>query len=157
MESGETFYHKICYFFRTNRANKIKTSFRKLTDCNFLYLMYDKTGLQPVSRPVEQNLGFFPKDLKRCKKRHRQTCYQTFGNRIGQIWPNFYVFFCYSCVLYKTSNQAVTQENPKIPAKFFYVSTDLHFFKFQNKTFNNPILSLRSISRFYSMKYQRNW
>ena len=28
---------------------------------------FNKTGLQPVSRPVEQILGFFPKDLKSAK------------------------------------------------------------------------------------------
>ena len=28
--------------------------------------MIDKTGLQPVSRPVEQILGFYPKGFK-CK------------------------------------------------------------------------------------------
>ena len=29
---------------------------------------FNKTGLQPVSRPVLQILGFFQKVLKRCKK-----------------------------------------------------------------------------------------
>ena len=63
----------------------------------------NKTGLQPVSRPVEQILGFYPKGFKcenvfnKCSApklykvqhlRHCQTCYQTSGNRIGQIWPD---------------------------------------------------------------------
>ena len=32
------------------------------------HLIYNKTGLQPVSRPVEQIVGFFHKDLKRGQK-----------------------------------------------------------------------------------------
>ena len=69
----------------------------------------NKTGLQPVSRPVEKILGFFlkglsatmcsemfkklmaPKLYKVRRLRHRQTCFQTSGHRIGEIWPDFYV------------------------------------------------------------------
>ena len=77
----------------------------------------NKTGLQPVSRPLKQILGFFQKVLKIANKgslsgktvqkggkcvrkiiidyRRLQTCDQTSGNRIGQIWPNFYVVWTY--------------------------------------------------------------
>ena len=65
----------------------------------FDHFSFNKTVLQPVSRPVEQIVRFFPKDLKKVQKmvqtlktlfykvrrlRHRQTCYQTSGNITGQ-------------------------------------------------------------------------
>ena len=63
----------------------------------------DKTGLQPVSRPVEQIVGAkicskmfkkltAPKLYKVQRLRHRQTCYRTSENKTGQIWPDFFIF-----------------------------------------------------------------
>ena len=81
LESSTTRSAMPCLF--TWNVEKIKTRFKKEKKC-----------LQPVSRPVELILGFYPKGLnaKRCLKsyRRRQACFQTSGNRIGEIWPNFF-------------------------------------------------------------------
>ena len=39
------------------------TTFQDLTKCVTSYSNNNKTGLQPVLRPVEQILGFFPKGI----------------------------------------------------------------------------------------------
>ena len=63
---------------------------------------FNKTGLQPVSRPVEQILVqkcvqkmfkklMAPKLYKVQRLWHCQTCFRTSGKRIGQIWPDFHV------------------------------------------------------------------
>ena len=44
----------------------------------------NKTGLQPVSRPVEQIIGFFPKDLKRCKKQCK--LFPGFWGQVAHFW-----------------------------------------------------------------------
>ena len=56
----------------------------------------NKTGLQPVSRPVEQIVGFHSKGLsaKMCSKNVKKAIgskpvFQTSGHRIGEILPDF--------------------------------------------------------------------
>ena len=63
----------------------------------------NKTGLQPVSRPVEwfivqkcvqkliKKLTVPKLNKVRRIQRHHKTCFQTSGNRIGEIWPDFYI------------------------------------------------------------------
>ena len=50
-------------------SHKVKdfSHFKIISTCHDLVIR-NKTGLQPVSRPVEPILGFFQKVLKRCKK-----------------------------------------------------------------------------------------
>ena len=74
----------------------------------------DKTGLQSVSRPVEQIVGakicskmfkkvMAPKLYKVWRLLHRQTCYLTSENKTGQIWPDFFIFiFSWSQLIVNT-------------------------------------------------------
>ena len=90
-------YFLLVCFWQQNVALNFHSKLSRFSNLN-------KTGLQPVSRPVEQvhYLGGWSGGSKslwwHCSKFykvqrlcHRQTCYQTSWNRIGQIWPKFYV------------------------------------------------------------------
>ena len=82
-------------FWRQNQSKSEKTfSSPKNSKIRHFSSSFNKTGLQPVSRPVEQILGFFPKgferdhtqkvlnrckNLKRCTKRCKQRPIGAFG------------------------------------------------------------------------------
>ena len=49
------------------------------------FKVFNKTGLQPVSRPVVQILGVFPKDLKKVLKTVQKYIFYSFLTLMGAL------------------------------------------------------------------------